>query len=422
MLALLLGTILSLTAAASVSLDVYFIDVGKADAILIDYGDWEALLDAGRGFAPQRTELLEVLGTHVADGVIELAILSHSHTDHYVGFEDVFEWYEVEEFWRSVDPVADVEGPLYDDFLLALSAENLIARLVQPGDALQTGSITLSVLGPTNLKAGSPNDNDNSLVLLLSYGTVHFLLPGDIESHGEAGLIATPRPSGRLVLKIAHHGSHTSTSVPFLDWAEPDLAVISTGYATPPALTPLVAEGIPSLMTSESGTIRVSTDGSSFECAPPCGENGTPDDPTPVTGSSPFAGSSPIITEVEMNPAGSDWGTEWIEIHNPTGQPISLAGWTVSTTVGSGGWEALPGVTIAPGGYYRFVYPKQHLENSQGESIQLRNVSSVVVDETPIGLTDTHNDSRTWQRFPDGADPDSLDDWVFATGTPGGEN
>lgn len=324
LLALLLGAILFLTAGASDALDVYFIDVGAGDAILIDYGDWEALLDAGRGYSAQNAELLEVLGAHVDDGVLELGILSHPHADHFGGFEDVFNQYRVREFWRSIDTTPDSSGPTYAGFLSALSAENLSPRLVQRGDSLQTGSITLSVLGPASLKSGSPDDNDNSLVLLLTYGTVHFLFVGDIESYGEAGLRANPRQDGSLVLKVAHHGSDTSTSVPFLDWASPDLAVISTGYATPPALATLESKGVPSLMTSQSGTIRVSTDGSSFECDPPCEMADAPKEPDPSE-----AASTLLFLEID---------------------PVLATGQGSDATLGA---QSLPGATCSITVYYK---------------------------------------------------------------------
>jgi len=129
-----------------------------------------------------------------------------------------------------------------------------------------------------------------------------------------------------------------------------------------------------------------------------------------------------LINEIEMNPLSSDSGAEWMEIYNPTSKTVSLAGWAASYTGYGGGWDPIPPVSIEPGGYYQFMYPKQHLENSRGGIIQLRDAAREVVDETAEGLTDTHNDARTWQRFPDGSDPDSLDDWIFTNGTPGHEN
>jgi competence protein ComEC len=256
-------SMISFVASASDTLDVYFIDVGQGDAILIDCGDWEALLDAGRGYSAMNAAVLAVLAEHVDDGIIELAILSHPHADHYGGFEEVLKHYEVWEFWRNIDVNPDDSGPTYSRFLSSLTAKGLVPKQLERGDRFVEGSIEWIVLGPGSLitSPADENDNDNSLVLLLTYGDVHFLFVGDIESYGEAALYDIDLPEGQLALKIAHHGSGTSTSTEFLSWASPDLGVISTKYAAPSAAGLLAAREIPYYMTSALGTLAISTDG-----------------------------------------------------------------------------------------------------------------------------------------------------------------
>jgi len=263
---LLVAASASVIGNAGEALDVHFINVGAGDAILIDYGDWEALLDAGPGFAATNAALLAVLAEHVEDRIIELAILSHPHADHYGGFAAVFASYKVLQFWRSLDTTPDSSGPTYASFLSALMATGLTPRLLKRGDTVSPGQLEWSVLGPNVLKKtpADENDNDNSLVLLLTKGSVHFLFPGDIEDSGEAALLATDPPLGVLVLKVPHHGSHTSASVAFLDWAVPDVAVISTKYEEPPVLDTLRDMSVPVFLTSEVGSITISTDGSTW--------------------------------------------------------------------------------------------------------------------------------------------------------------
>lgn len=242
------------------TLDVYFIDVGAGDAILIDYGDWEALLDAGNGKSTARTTLISVLAKYVEDDTIELAILSHPHADHYGGFEAVFAKYTVLELWRSIDPDADTHGPTYNSFLKAVIAEGLDPELLECGDTFTDCAGSWTILGPSELVTKSENDNENSLVLLLTHGEVSFLFTGDIEDDGEKPLLEIDLPNGQTILKVSHHGSDTSSSLDFLDWANPDLAVISTKYSDPPALKNITLSDIPYVMTSASGTIRVSID------------------------------------------------------------------------------------------------------------------------------------------------------------------
>ena len=263
----LLVGVISLVAVPDEILDVYFINVGHGDAILIDCGNWEALLDAGPGSREANLELLSVLTEHVHDGIIELAILSHSHVAHYGGFQVVFNQYEVWEFWRSFDtdpdPDPDQDYDEYRSFLVALAAEGLVPRLLERGDRFVTGRTEWVVLGPGELRTGKENDNENSLVFLLSYGDVRFLFVGDIESDGEAALLDIEIPESPLVLKVAHHGSDTSTSTEFLTWADPELAIIScdSDDLDDRVASDLDSEFIPYLQTWSSGTIHVSTDG-----------------------------------------------------------------------------------------------------------------------------------------------------------------
>ena len=257
----LLVAVVSLVVCAAETLDVYFIDVGHGDAILIDYCNWEVLIDAGPGDSATNEAVLAVLEEHVSDGIIELAILSHPHADHYGGFQAVFSRYEVWEFWRSFDTEPDTSETAYLYLLSALVVEGLIPRLLECGDRFVTEQIEWVVLGPGELSTAADSDNENSLVLLLTYADVHFLFVGDIENYGEAALLDIDLPEGPLALKVANHGSDTSTSTEFLAWADPELAVISTEYENVRAIGALSLLEIPFSTTQAAGTIAVSTDG-----------------------------------------------------------------------------------------------------------------------------------------------------------------
>ncbi len=261
--AFLLVAVVSFVVCAAETLDVYFIDVGAGDAILIDCGDWEALLDAGNGYSATNEAVLAVLAEHVDDGIIELAILSHSDANHYGGFCAVLGQYDVWEFWRSFDTEPDVSGPAYSLFFRSLATEGIVPMQLERGDRLITGRIEWVVLGPGELSTEVDSDNENSLVLLLTYGNVRFLFVGDIESDGEVALLDIDLPEGPLVLKTAHPGFDASTSTEFLAWADPELTVISTNDENPPASAAFSLLGIPYYLTSDDGTIHVATDGES---------------------------------------------------------------------------------------------------------------------------------------------------------------
>ncbi len=130
-----------------------------------------------------------------------------------------------------------------------------------------------------------------------------------------------------------------------------------------------------------------------------------------------------MINEVEMNPQDTDSGNEWAELYNPSDETVSLVGWHISYTAycstGEGTcWESLPSdAVIQPKSCYVYPYQKQHLNNSNGWEIHLRDSAGVIVDRTPRGLVDLDNDSHTWQRIPNG-----HGSWKFLPGTRGTPN
>ncbi len=317
-------------------LNVYFLDVGQGDAILVDCGDWEALLDAGPGTRDADDELLSVLSEHVDDGILELAILSHPHADHCGGFIGVFDRYEIWSFWRSHDVIPDTRGPTYLAFCDALAATGCVPKLLSQGDRAVFGQLEWVVLSPQTLKTSpkDDNDNDNSLVLLLRYGDVSFLFTGDIGFAAEATILTLGVLEPIEVLKVAHHGSKYSTGPEFLAAAQPAVAIYSAGvgnrYGHPAAETISRLEASRAVVygTDHCRTILVSSDGTGYLVSSSCGTHETRDAvelPAP-------AASGLLINEVEMNPPGSDSGAEWIEIFNPTTEAVALAGWSASYT------------------------------------------------------------------------------------------
>jgi len=261
--------VITFEAGASDTLDVYFINVGHGDAILIDLGDWECLIDAGKGTNSSNLELLRVLDCAVADDTIELAVLSHNHWDHYGGFINLIQNsdFAISSFWRSSDPNADTEKTKWLEFSNIFgSAEFFKEELAVDSIPLATlpNALDLNVLAPRvlQMQPTDDNDNENSLVLLLTYGEVSVLLPGDIESLPTSA-DAWSSTSGVLILKAPHHGRANSATLALAELLMPDLVVVSTGDDVPETAVALTYLGIPFLWTAASETIRVSTDGDS---------------------------------------------------------------------------------------------------------------------------------------------------------------
>jgi len=128
-----------------------------------------------------------------------------------------------------------------------------------------------------------------------------------------------------------------------------------------------------------------------------------------------------VINEIEQNPAGADYGNEWLELYNPTGSVVDLSGWEMRSTAGMVETYVFPdGTTIDAGGYLVINFGAQFLDNEE-ESVILLDASDVEVDRTPF-RTDTYNDSRSWQRVPNGSDTESDSDWAFREETLGFSN
>jgi competence protein ComEC len=117
-----------------------------------------------------------------------------------------------------------------------------------------------------------------------------------------------------------------------------------------------------------------------------------------------------LINEVELNPEGTDTGTETVELYNPSNAGIDVGGWTISSTAGRTATVVInEGITIPPKGYLIVGRDSQQqwLDNS-GEGIHLRNNLGILMDSAGP-FSDQDNDDSTWQRSPDG-----QDNWVFS--------
>jgi len=227
---LLILAILTTAAAATMpddKLRVSFLDVGQGEAILIQKGSQQVLVDGGP--SPQLLSL--ELGEKMPfwDRTIELVVLSHPHADHITGLVEVLKRYRVE---RVLYPESDYGLPICQEWLGLIGEKDIEGTIAQAGQEIDLGDgVTMKVLNPpaTPLSGTNSDINNNSVVLNLSAGEVSFLLTGDIEREAEFGLIARGGNLSVTVLKVGHSGSKTSTTPDFLAAVSPAAAVISVG-------------------------------------------------------------------------------------------------------------------------------------------------------------------------------------------------
>jgi competence protein ComEC len=237
--------------------ELVVLDVGQGDAVLLREAGRSVLIDGGgwRGEGVAQRVLLPAL---VDEGVrrLDVVILSHPDVDHCRGLEEVASFLPVKEVWTA--PGWRRSGCAAR--LLTLPGTRL--RVLWSGQDRQVGGWHFKVLNPVPGSRG--NDNGRSLVLLASVVGGRVLLTGDIDTAAEHRLME--RWGERLrcdVLKVAHHGSSTSSGWPFLEAAGPRLAVISAGRQNPyghpseEVMQRLERRRIPILRTDLHGAVHI---------------------------------------------------------------------------------------------------------------------------------------------------------------------
>jgi competence protein ComEC len=268
----------ALVSAAAITLPdnelhVSFLDIGQGDAILIQRGSQQVLIDGG----PSPQTLMGELSDRMPfwDRTIELVVLTHPDDDHISGLVEVLERYRVEQvLYPDLEALDDFNDPLslYQRWEELIEEKGIACTAARAGEEIELGGgVTMTVLNPpATLLEGTDSDvNNNSAVLRLGLGRVSFLFTGDIMWEAEFGLIARGAGLSSIVLKVAHHGSNTSTTADFLAAVSPCAAVISAGkgnpYGHPRDEVLERLEANPDIgnifRTDEQGTIEFITDG-----------------------------------------------------------------------------------------------------------------------------------------------------------------
>jgi competence protein ComEC len=209
-------------------LHVSFLDVGQGDAILIRTANGQdILIDGGPNSQNISLELSEKLPFW--DRTIDLVVCTQPQADHVTGLVEVLQRYKVN---QVLDPGIPYETPVYQEWLRLIEDKEIEYNIARSGQEIDLGNgIKLEVLNPPeSLFEGTSADVDNNgVVLRLSWDNVSFLFTADIRAEAEFELIGQRASLKSTVLKVAHHGSKTSTTSQFLAAVDPEVAVISVG-------------------------------------------------------------------------------------------------------------------------------------------------------------------------------------------------
>lgn len=230
---------------------IIFCDVGQGDGIIITYKNTQMLVDTGSG----NKKMLQCLANFIPfwDKKIEAIVVTHWDDDHAGGLGDIQRSYKIGDIYSGSRPAGSFDQINYS------------INLVQ-NDLIKMGLISYEVLSPeTNEENGGLDNNEMSVVGLLSYKDKKFLLTGDAPDDVEkkiAWRILQNRNDKTIdVLKVSHHGSDTATSEDLLKVIKPQIAVISVGknnkfgHPKDQVLKKLESYGVTIKMTDIQGNI-----------------------------------------------------------------------------------------------------------------------------------------------------------------------
>jgi len=263
------------SATADGKLRVDFLDVGQGDSALVTLPDGRTLLvdgggatDRHRGNTDRRSIGEAVVSEYLwwrGMDTVDYVLPTHADADHIDGLNDVLRNFTVNAALVARSPAND---PEYAKFAQTLSATQTHVTVIQAGDLIRFGDTQIEVLWPlAAAHANEPSRNNDSIVLRIAFGRRSLLLTGDIEKSGERALLASGKQLKADVVKVPHHGSRSSSTLPFVTATEAKLAVISVGqnsmFGHPHAdvVERWRANGAQVFTTGKCGTITVSTDG-----------------------------------------------------------------------------------------------------------------------------------------------------------------
>jgi competence protein ComEC len=258
----------ALARPAAGRLRVAMLDVGQGEAILVQFPNGQSLLvDAGNATPTFDVGERIVVPAAQALGVrrLDWLAVTHPDLDHIGGASAVAAALRPSEVWEGVPVPRD---PHWHSFKSAMVSSGVAWRQLQAHDRLTIGDVLLEVVAPHRPDwERQRSRNDDSLVLRLKYGETEWLLTGDISATVEDSL-GDDEPSRALrVLKVAHHGSRTSTTPDFVDRYAPVMAFVSAGagnvfgHPTPAVLSRLSTAHVHVFRTDVAGAIIVETDG-----------------------------------------------------------------------------------------------------------------------------------------------------------------
>lgn len=263
-------------------LKVIMLDVGQGDGIVMRTEAFTILVDGGSSSDKNLGEkTLEPCLKSMGIDTIDFAVVSHGDSDHISGLLYLMEHSEDIAVRNLILPMPGRGQEIYDELEQAAEDSGGKVFYMAPTDRIQAGGLNLTCLYAGGGLLPSDDRNAHSLVLCADYKGFHMLFTGDMGTEQEKGLLKLAEEEGSLqqehlshvqVLKMAHHGSDTSSGEGFLDFLDPDLALVSYGrgnsygHPSPDVMERMKKRRIPVMETGYGGAVILRTDGKGLRC------------------------------------------------------------------------------------------------------------------------------------------------------------
>lgn len=323
------------TAPSDGNVTVEQVDVGQGDGLVVHFPDGVAVVDTGPWYDPGETAVLDHLR---AEGVtsIRTLVLTHPDADHAGGCDDLLEGLDV---GYVVHPGSSKDTRTWRECRDAIEAEGAAVVTdaeVDPGHHLNLSAHVGARLLAIDADAGDVNAG--SVVLRLEYGDFQADLVGDTTCAREEAMLSRGFGANVDLLKVAHHGSSSSTCRAWLEATQPEVATVGVGadntYGHPhdEVLDRLRDHGVAVYRTDLHGTVAVTSEGTGWDVRT---DEGAP--PPAGDGAAGGNGTGVAIGDVQYNAPGNDnenLTEEWVEVVNGGNATVDLAGWTLSDEAG----------------------------------------------------------------------------------------